>query len=112
MPSRIGKAAKPTIIKSNQIHTTDSGSPEVQVAIMSDEIKRLTAHLQANPKDHATRRSLLRKVGSRKRQLNYLLGEDRTRYLKTCKKNGIKPSAIININPSPKPKAVEAAPSI
>jgi small subunit ribosomal protein S15 len=105
MPSKIGKAIKPNIIKSNQIHDKDTGSPEVQIAVLSDEIKRLTAHLQANPKDHATRRSLLRKVGSRKRLLNYLLGEDRTRYLKVCKKNGIKPSAIININPVIKPKA-------
>jgi small subunit ribosomal protein S15 len=100
MPSKIAKAAKPTVIKANQIHATDTGSPEVQVAVLTDEIKRLTAHLQVNAKDHATRRSLLRKVGSRKKLLNYLLGEDRTRYLKTCKKNGIKPSAIISINPT------------
>jgi small subunit ribosomal protein S15 len=99
MPSKIGKFTKPTIIKANQIHNTDTGSPEVQISVLTDEIKRLTAHLQTNHKDHATRRSLLRKVGARKRLLNYLLGEDRTRYLKVCKKNGIKPSAIIAINP-------------
>ncbi len=98
MPSKIALAAKPSIIKSNQIHDKDTGSPEVQVSILTDEIKRLTAHLQSNHKDHATRRSLLRKVGSRKRLLNYLLGEDRSRYLKVCKKNSIKPSAIITIN--------------
>jgi small subunit ribosomal protein S15 len=100
MPSKIAKAIRPDIIKSNQIHTTDTGSPEVQVAVLSDEIKRLTLHLQENPKDHATRRSLLRKVGARKKLLNYLLGEDRSRYLKVCKKNGIRPSAIIGINPT------------
>lgn len=98
MPSKIAKAVRPDVIKANQIHATDTGSPEVQVSILTDEIKRLTAHLQSNHKDHATRRSLLRKVGARKRLLNYLLGEDRSRYLKTCKKNGIKPSAIISMN--------------
>ena len=98
MPSKIGKAIKPEIVKANQIHATDTGSPEVQVSILTDEIKRLTAHLQINAKDHATRRSLLRKVGARKRLLNYLLGEDKTRYLKVCKKNNIKPSAIITMN--------------
>jgi small subunit ribosomal protein S15 len=102
MPSKHAKAAKPKVINDSQIHSKDTGSCEVQIAIMTDEIKRLTAHLQINAKDHATRRSLLRKVGSRKRLLNYLLGEDRTRYLKTCKKNGIKPSAIITINPNPR----------
>lgn len=99
MPSRIAKSIRPDIIKANQIHNTDTGSPEVQVAVLSDEIKRLTLHLKDNKKDHATRRSLLRKVGSRKKLLNYLLGEDRTRYLKVCKKNGIRPSAILGINP-------------
>ena len=98
MPSKIAKAVRPDIIKANQIHATDTGSPEVQVSVLTDEIKRLTAHLQSNHKDHATRRSLLRKVGARKRSLNYLLGEDRSRYLKTCKKNNIKPSAIISMN--------------
>ena len=98
MPSKIAKAIRPDIIKANQIHATDTGSPEVQVSVLTDEIKRLTAHLQSNHKDHATRRSLLRKVGARKRLLNYLLGEDRSRYLKTCKKNNIKPSAIISMN--------------
>ena len=98
MPSKIAKAVRPDIIKANQIHATDTGSPEVQVSVLTDEIKRLTAHLQSNHKDHATRRSLLRKVGARKRLLNYLLGEDRSRYLKTCKKNNIKPSAIISMN--------------
>ena len=98
MPSKIAKAVRPDVIKANQIHATDTGSPEVQVSILTDEIKRLTAHLQSNHKDHATRRSLLRKVGARKRLLNYLLGEDRSRYLKTCKKNNIKPSAIISMN--------------
>jgi small subunit ribosomal protein S15 len=98
MSSKLAKAIRPSIIKSNQMHDKDTGSPEVQVSILTDEIKRLTAHLQSNQKDHATRRSLLRKVGSRKKLLNYLLGEDRARYIKVCKKNGIKPSAIIAIN--------------
>ena len=98
MPSKNTKAAKPAIVNSNQIHDKDTGSCEVQIALLTEEIKKMTNHLMNNNKDNATRRSLLRKVGTRRRLLNYLLGEDRTRYLKVCKKNGIKPSGIINLS--------------
>lgn len=90
--SKIIAAKKPSIIAKNQIHTKDSGTPEVQVAILSEEINNLVEHLKINPKDNSSRRGLLRKVGRRKKILNYLLGVDRTRYLRTCKKNSIRPN--------------------
>jgi len=88
------KAIKPAVISKHQIHRKDSGSVEVQVAILTEEIKKLTEHLKINQKDHSSRRGLLRKVGKRKKLLNYLLGEDRTRYVRTCKKNGIRVNLI------------------
>ncbi len=92
--SKISKFQKPKIIADNQIHATDTGSSEVQIAVLTVDIKSLTAHLQANPKDFNTRRSLLKKVGTRRRLLKYLFSEDKDRYLKTCKKNGVKVSSI------------------
>lgn len=89
------KAAKPAIVTKHQIHKKDTGSPEVQVAILTEEITKLTDHLKSNNKDHSSRRGLLRKVGKRKKILNYLLGEDRTRYIRTCKKNGIRPNLLL-----------------
>lgn len=93
--SKHTKVIKPKIMQKHQIHKKDSGSPEVQVAILTSDIQKLTEHLIINPKDHSSRRGLLKKVGTRKRLLNYLLGEDKVRYLRTCKKNGIKPNLIV-----------------
>lgn len=108
------KATKPAIIAKHQIHKKDSGSPEVQIAILTEEIKKITDHLKINPKDSSSRRGLLRKVGSRKKLLNFLLGEDRARYIRTCKKNGIRPNLItlgINqyVESSPEAAAEEEA---
>jgi small subunit ribosomal protein S15 len=94
------KAAKPEIVNKHQIHKTDTGSPEVQIAILTEEIKKLTSHLQGNAKDQSSRRGLLRKVSRRKKLLNYLLGEDKARYIRTCKKNGIRPNLIVNTDTS------------
>ncbi len=93
--SKIIKAKKPSIIGRHQIHKKDSGSPEVQIAILTEEINKLVEHLKINKKDNSSRRGLLRKVGKRKKILNYLLGEDKTRYLRTCKKNGIRPNMVL-----------------
>jgi small subunit ribosomal protein S15 len=98
--SKYIQAQKGKTIQKHQIHKKDSGSPEVQIAILTEEIKRLTEHLIANSKDHSSRRGLLRKVGTRKRLLNYLLGEDKTRYLRTCKKNNIKANLIVVNTPT------------
>lgn len=99
------KAIKPAVISKHQIHRKDSGSVEVQVAILTEEIKKLTEHLKINKKDHSSRRGLLRKVGKRKKLLNYLLGEDRGRYIRTCKKNGIRLNMIsATIKEAPEPE--------
>ncbi len=108
MSSKHIQAAKPTIVSKHQIHKTDTGSPEVQVAILTEEIKKLTDHLKINPKDHSSRRGLLRKVSRRKKLLNYLLGEDKVRYIRTCKKNGIRTNAAVMLTMN-SPKKVALA---
>ena len=61
-------------------HVTDTGSPEVQIALLTDRIRHLTAHLQTHKKDHATERGLLMLVGKRRRLLDYLRRIDNSRY--------------------------------
>ncbi len=72
--------AKATIMSGHRRHETDTGSPEVQIAIFSERIRQLTEHLKANPKDHHSRRGLLMLVGKRRRLLDYLMRRDVTRY--------------------------------
>ena len=81
---------KEKIIKKYKLHEKDTGSPEVQIALLSEEIKRLLAHLKKNPKDLHSKRGLLKMVTERKRFLNYLMGEDKRRYNKIVKKIGLK----------------------
>lgn len=71
---------KEEIIAEHQRHEGDTGSPEVQVSLISDRINMLTEHLRDHPKDHASRRGLLRLVGRRRRLLDYLTREDVGRY--------------------------------
>lgn len=97
MSSKHINAKKPSIIADSQIHKTDNGSPEVQVSILSLEIGNLTAHLIKNPKDNSSRRGLLKKVGKRRKLLSFLISEDITRYIRTCKKNGIRPTLVSNM---------------
>lgn len=63
---------KKNIIKEHSIHETDTGSAPVQIGILTKEIEELTAHLKKNPKDHHSRRGLLKMVGKRRRLLDYL----------------------------------------
>lgn len=70
------KAAKDKIIKKFRTHESDTGSSQVQIAILSAEIKELTEHLKTHKKDHSSRRGLLRKVSERRRLLRYLERED------------------------------------
>jgi len=77
-------------IAKRQIHDTDTGSPEAQVALLTEEITHLTKHLKNNPKDFSSRRGLLRKVGKRKALLRYLATEDSTRYKKTVQANKLR----------------------
>ena len=72
--------SKSEIIAEHRRHETDTGSTEVQVAVLSERITSLTEHLRDHPKDHASRRGLLKLVGQRRRLLDYLSGTDVERY--------------------------------
>ena len=78
-----------TISKFKQ-HESDTGSPEVQIALLSDRIKYLTDHSKTHPKDHHSRRGLLILVGRRRRLLNYLKGKDIKRYRELLDSLGLK----------------------
>lgn len=69
---------------------TDTGAPEVQIAIFSARISELTEHLKTHPKDHSTRRGLLKLVGKRRRLLNYLMERDIARYRAVIQELGIR----------------------
>lgn len=71
---------KTEIIQEHQKHTTDTGSAEVQIAMLTDRINHLTQHLRVHRKDHHSRRGLLMMVGQRRRQLAYLNNNDVERY--------------------------------
>jgi small subunit ribosomal protein S15 len=72
----LDKKIKEKLIKKFQTHDSDTGSPQVQIAILSEEIKQLTKHLQEHRKDHSSRRGLLKKVAERRKILKYLQKED------------------------------------
>jgi small subunit ribosomal protein S15 len=71
---------KSEIIAEHRHHETDTGSAEVQIAILSERIRMLTEHLREHPQDHASRRGLLKLVGRRRRMLDYLTRTDVSRY--------------------------------
>ncbi len=81
---------KEKIIGKYKVHTKDTGSPEVQVALLSGEIEGLLAHLKKNPKDLHSKRGLLKMVMKRRKLLNYLKGESGRRYQSLIKKVGLK----------------------
>ena len=84
------KDRKSEIIGSYRTHDTDTGSPEVQVAILSERISYLTEHFKVHVKDHHSRRGLLMLVGRRRRLLDYLKGKDTERYAGLIKRLGIR----------------------
>lgn len=84
------KTKKQNIIKKFKTHDSDTGSAEVQIAILTEEIDELTQHLKKHKKDHSSRRGLLRKVGTRRRLLYYLEKEDPEGYQRLIKKLKIK----------------------
>ncbi|MBC6474286.1 MAG: 30S ribosomal protein S15 [Hormoscilla sp. GM102CHS1] len=71
---------KHQIMADYQLHETDTGSADMQVAILTEKINRLSKHLQANKKDHSSRRGLLRMISNRKRLLSYIKKQDANRY--------------------------------
>lgn len=81
---------KATIIKAIARHDTDTGSPDVQVAILSKQIDELAKHLKKNPKDFHSRRGLLQMVADRRVHLRYLESNDKRRYNSVIKKLGLK----------------------
>ncbi len=84
------KDRKTEIIQSYQVHTSDTGSPEVQIAILSRRIEDLTGHFSSHAKDHHSRRGLLKMVGTRRRLLDYLKERDGGRYKEVIKRLGIR----------------------
>lgn len=86
----IRKEEKTTVIEANRLHPTDTGSPEVQVAILTERIRELTEHLKQHPHDNHSRRGLLKMVGQRRSMLAYLQKKDIERYRTLIKKLGIR----------------------
>lgn len=100
----LAKDKKQSIIKKFQQHAGDTGSSEVQIAILSAEIDELAEHLKLHHKDHSSRRGLLRKVGERRRLLRYLKKENQASYEGLVKKLKIKqPKALIRTTGAPAP---------
>ena len=83
------KDVKGNIINEFRIHTTDTGSPEVQIALLSERITYLTDHFKTHQKDHSSRRGLLKIVGKRRRLLDYLKIHNTDRYREVITKLGI-----------------------
>lgn len=81
---------KQELISNYQIHETDTGSSDIQIAILTERINRLSEHLRANQKDHSSRRGLLKLIGQRKRLLSYIQKEDRQRYQALISRLGIR----------------------
>lgn len=81
---------KQEVMKKYQRHEGDTGSPEVQVALLTERINHLTNHFQVHKKDHHSRRGLLKLVGQRRRLLDYLKDEDIERYRNLIKELGIR----------------------
>ena len=86
----ISKERKEQLIEQFGNDDRDTGKPEVQIAIFSSRISELTEHLKRHPKDHSTRRGLLKLVGKRRRLLNYLMATEITRYREVIAELGIR----------------------
>jgi small subunit ribosomal protein S15 len=81
---------KQNVVAANRIHDNDTGSPEVQVALLTDRIRHLTEHLKGHMKDHASRRGLLMMVGKRTKLLKYLRNAAPARYTALVEKLGLR----------------------
>jgi small subunit ribosomal protein S15 len=86
----LAKQQKQEVISRHRTHSSDTGSPEVQIAILSERIGSLTEHFQTHKKDHASRRGLLMLVSKRRRLLDYLKTYDSERYKAVIQKLGIR----------------------
>lgn len=81
---------KQELISDYQVHETDTGSADVQVAMLTERINRLSQHLKTNKKDHASRKGLLRMIGLRKRLLSYIQKQDNARYRELITRLGVR----------------------
>ena len=88
MPLASGKRTE--IVKAHQRHAQDTGSAEVQIALLTERITQLTEHLKIHMKDHSSRRGLLKMVGKRSSLLKFLARQNRARYLDTIGKLGLR----------------------
>lgn len=86
----ITQTRKNEIINEYKVHESDTGSPEVQIAVLTAEINTLNEHLRVHKKDHHSRRGLLKMVGKRRNLLNYLRNKDVTRYRDLIKSLGLR----------------------
>jgi small subunit ribosomal protein S15 len=86
----LSKDQKTSIITGYQAHTSDTGSPEVQIAILSERINYLTEHFKSHAKDHHSRRGLMKIVGQRRRLLDYVKSKDAVRYRGLIERLGIR----------------------
>lgn len=86
----LNKESKTEIIEKFKNHESDTGSPEVQVAMLTERINYLTEHFKANPKDHHSRRGLLLLVGQRRKLLDYVKKKDYLRYRRLIEALGIR----------------------
>ena len=86
----LASARKQTVINQYRTHATDTGSPQVQIAVLSERIGELTEHFKTHEKDHASRRGLLMMVSRRRRLLDYLKSHDSESYKDVIQKLGIR----------------------
>ena len=86
----LSKDHKDQVISKHKKHDNDSGSPEVQIALLTERINHLTEHLRTHKKDHHSRRGLLMMVGKRRRLLNYLRNQDVERYRSLIARLGLR----------------------
>lgn len=86
----LAKEQKENIIGQYKLHEGDTGSPEVQIALISERLTELNSHFQTHKKDHHSRRGLLKLVGQRRKLLSYLKTTDRERYDKLVKQLGLR----------------------
>ena len=86
----LAREAKESLITEHAVHDGDTGSPEVQIALLTERITSLTEHLRSFPKDNHSRRGLLKLVGQRRRLLAYLMRKDNARYRAVISRLGLR----------------------
>jgi len=89
-PMALTQTRKQELMSEYQVHETDTGSPDLQIALLTERIAQLTGHLQANPKDHASRRGLLKMISQRRSLLDYIKSREVERYQALIKRLGIR----------------------